>query len=80
MVKGLLCKVNGGSDGIREENSRLFGFWFGGMNVGLSRGSDCVVDGDSGAGLRGLDCRGGEVHHEDSKTLRSWNHEFSQRF
>jgi len=29
------------------------------MNVGLSRGSDCVVDGDSGGGLHGLGARGG---------------------
>jgi len=52
MVKGLLCKVNGSSEGIREEVI-VFCFWFGWMNVGLSQGSDCVVDGDSGGGLRG---------------------------
>jgi len=36
MVKELLCKVNGGSDGIRDEKSRLFCSWFGRMNVGVS--------------------------------------------
>jgi len=36
----------------------------------LSQGSDCVVDGDSGVGLHGLDCQGGEVHHEGPRRLK----------
>ena len=42
------------------------------------RGDGWVFGEAAVGGLRGLDCRGGEVQHADSKRLRSWNHEMTR--